>query len=368
LIVTFTRRPVFGYVPLVLSLVSTGFLGFGLWVHHMFATGIPQLGQGYFTAASMMIAIPSGVQIFCWLATLWSGRIRFTTPLLYVLGFVAIFVLGGLTGVMLASVPIDLQVHDTFFVVAHFHYVLIGGAVFPLFGALHYWFPKWSGRLLDEGLGKIGFWLLFVGFNLTFFPMHILGLRGMPRRVYTYPAEMGWGGLNLLATTGALVMTAAIVVFLWNVAMSFRAGVVAGDDPWGGDTLEWSLPSPPKAYGFLLLPTVAGRSALWDATPDQPAVVGTRTDRHEILVTTTVDALVAHREVLPGNTLWPFLCAVASTVVLIASMFSARAVPPLLIPVAVTLIGWFWPSHRKDDVDARAGQESGGPELSPEAS
>jgi cytochrome c oxidase subunit 1 len=334
----------------------------------MFATGIPQLGQGYFTAASMMIAIPSGVQIFCWLATLWSGRIRFTTPLLYALGFIAIFVLGGLSGVMLSSVPIDLQVHDTFFVVAHFHYVLIGGAVFPLFGALHYWFPKWSGRRLGEGLGKLGFGLLFVGFNLTFFPMHVLGLRGMPRRIYTYSAEMGWGSLNLLATLGAGVMAAAVLVFLWNVAVSFRTGEVAGDDPWGGDTLEWSLPSPPKAYGFLLLPTVAGRSALWDSVPDQPVVIGSRVDRHEILVTTTVEALLSHREVLPGNTLWPFACAVASTAVLIASIFSPRAVLPLLLPVGVTLVGWFWPSHRRDDSDARtAGEETRGAELSPEA-
>jgi cytochrome c oxidase subunit 1 len=253
-------------------------------------------------------------------------------------------------------------------VVAHFHYVLIGGAVFPLFGALHYWFPKWSGRLLDEGLGKAGFWLLFVGFNLTFFPMHVLGLRGMPRRVYTYPVEMGWGRLNLLATVGAFVMAGAILAFLWNVAISFRSGEVAGDDPWGGDTLEWSLPSPPKAHGFLLLPTVAGRSALWDATPDQPVVIGTRVDRHEILVTTTVEALLSHREVLPGNTLWPFACAAASTVVLIASMFSPRAVVPLLVPVAMTLIGWFWPRHRKGDVDSRdSGDPAPAQELTPEA-
>src|SRR4029079_830640 len=182
-----------------------------------------------------------------------------------------------------------------------------------------------------------------------------------PRRAYTYPADMGWGSLNLLATTGALVMTAAVLVVLCNVAVSFRAGAAGREDPWGGHTLESSLPSPPKAYGFLLLPTVAGRSALWDAAPDQPVVVGTRLDRHEILVTTTVEGLPLHREVLPGNTLWPFACAVATTTVLIASMFSPRAVLPLLVPVGVTLVGWFWPSHRKDDVDARtAGAEAHG--------
>jgi heme/copper-type cytochrome/quinol oxidase subunit 1 len=188
IIVTFSRRQIFGYTAIVLSLVSTAFMGFGLWVHHMFATDVPQLGQSFFTAASMMIAIPSGVQIFCWIATLWAGRPRLQTPLLFVIGFFFVFVLGGLTGVMLAAVPLDLQVHDTFFVVAHFHYVLIGGAVFPLFGGLYYWFPKITGRMLSERVGIWNFWLLFVGSNLTFFPMHQLRLEGMPRRVYTYLA------------------------------------------------------------------------------------------------------------------------------------------------------------------------------------
>src|SRR5206468_10967361 len=176
------------------------------WVHHMFATPVPELGQSFFTAASMMIAIPSGIQIFCWIATLWGGKPQMQLPLLFVLGFIALFVLGGLTGVILASVSLDLQVHDTFFVVAHFHYVLIGGAVFPLFGALYFWFPKMTGRMLDERLGKVNFWLLFIGFNLTFFPMHILGLHGMTRRIYTYVAETGWGNLNLLASIGAFIM------------------------------------------------------------------------------------------------------------------------------------------------------------------
>jgi cytochrome c oxidase subunit I+III len=242
---TFSRRQVFGYLAMVLSLVATGFIGFGLWVHHMFATGLPQLGQSFFTAASMMIAIPSGTQIFCWIATLWSGRLRMKTPLYFVFGFVVIFVLGGLTGVMLASVPLDLQVHDTFFVVAHLHYVLIGGALFPLFGAFYYWFPKWTGRLLSERVGWWNFGLLFLGFNLTFFPMHQLGLEGMPRRIYTYLPESGWGDLNLLATAGGVVLGLGVVTFLVNAAMSLRSGPIAGADPWEGETLEWSIPSPP---------------------------------------------------------------------------------------------------------------------------
>ena len=193
IIVAFARRPVFGYLALVLSLIAVGFLSFGLWVHHMFATGLPKLGASFFTASSMMIAIPNGLQVFCWLATLWGGRPIMRAPLLFVLGFFFIFVAGGLTGVMLASVPLDQQVHDTYFVVAHFHYVLIGGAVFPLLGAAYFWFPKITGRMMSERLGRWHFWLAFLGFNAAFFPMHIVGLWGMPRRIYTYPGRAGLG-------------------------------------------------------------------------------------------------------------------------------------------------------------------------------
>lgn len=182
----FVGRPIFGYMPMVMALVATGVLSFGLWVHHMFVAGLPKLGESFFTASSMAISVPAGVQIFCWLATLWAGRPVFKTPLLFIIGFIVTFVIGGLTGVMVASVPFDTQVHDTYFVVAHFHYVLIGGAVFPLIGAVYYWFPKMTGRMMSETLGRISFWLIFVGFHLTFFPMHILGLQGMPRRIYTY--------------------------------------------------------------------------------------------------------------------------------------------------------------------------------------
>jgi cytochrome c oxidase subunit 1 len=238
IVATFARRPVFGYPAVVLSLIATGFLAFGLWVHHMFVTGLPQLGASFFTAASMLIAIPTGIQIFCWIATLWDGRPQFRTPLLFVLGFFFIFVIGGLTGVMLASVPLNAQVHDTYFVVAHLHYVLIGGAVFPLFGAFYYWFPKVTGRLLDERAGRWKFWLFFIGFNLTFFPMHQLGLIGMPRRVYTYPGGLGWDELNLLASIGAALIAGSVALFLANAIWSRRSGQIAGDDPWHAGTLE----------------------------------------------------------------------------------------------------------------------------------
>src|SRR5438270_2577182 len=201
-----SRREIFGYPAMVLAQVANAFIAFGLWVHHMFATGLPQIAEAYFTAASMMIAITSGVQIFCWLATLWTGRLRLTAAMHFVFGFLFIFVMGGLTGVMLASIPLDLQVHDSYFVVAHFHYVLIGGALFPLFGAFHYWFPKFTGRMIDEGVAKATFWILFIGFNVTFFPMHISGLLGMPRRVYTYSAGQPWGPENAIASLGAALI------------------------------------------------------------------------------------------------------------------------------------------------------------------
>ncbi len=205
----FTRRHVVGYDVVVLATVTTGFVAFGVWVHHMFATGLPQIGESAFTASSLLITIPTGLQIFCWIATMWGAPLRFATPFLYVVGFFVTFLVGGLTGVMLASVPIDLQVHDSMFVVAHLHYVLIGGSVFPLIGAIYYWFPKATGRLMNETAGKVSFWLLLVGFNLTFFPLHILGMHGMPRRVYTYLPESGWGQLNLTATVGAGVIAAS---------------------------------------------------------------------------------------------------------------------------------------------------------------
>src|SRR6201747_2907150 len=224
IVATFARRPVFGYLALVMAVIATGILAFGLWVHHMFVTGLPRLGESFFTASSMAIAVPAGIQIFCWLATLWDGRPVFKTPLLFVIGFMVTFVMGGMTGVMVASVPFDTQVHDTYFVVAHFHYVLVGGAVFPLLGAIYYWFPKITGRLMSERVGRWVAGLVFVGFNLTFFPMHLLGLAGMPRRIYTYPAEMQWGAANLFVSLSALVLASGFLLFFWDAFRSLRHG------------------------------------------------------------------------------------------------------------------------------------------------
>jgi cytochrome c oxidase subunit 1 len=352
IVATFARRSVFGYVALVLSLVATGFLGFGLWVHHMFATGLPQLGASFFTAASMMIAIPSGVQIFCWLATLWKGRLWLRTPLLFVLGFMFVFVAGGLTGVMLAAVPFDLQAHDTFFVVAHFHYVIIGGSVFPLLGAIYYWFPKMTGRMLSERAGRWNFWLLLIGFNVTFFPMHQLGLEGMPRRIYTYLPETGWGTLNLIATVGAFTIAASIAVLLGNVAWSLARGPLAPGNPWGAGTLEWSTSSPPPEYNYAHLPTVQGRYALWSRPPDAPVVTGLRDDVREVLITTMLDAEPSSRHILDGPAITPLLTALAAGVGLIGGIFTAWAFVVSAALSFCALAAWFWPTGRPARVAA----------------
>jgi len=349
IVATFTGRPVFGYLPLVMALIATGILSFGLWVHHMFVTGLPRLGESFFTASSMAIAIPAGVQIFCWLATLWAGRPRFATPLLFVIGFIFTFVIGGLTGVMVASVPFDTQVHDTYFVVAHFHYVLVGGAVFPLLGAVYYWYPKLTGRMMSEKLGRWVFWLIFAGFNLTFFPMHILGLQGMPRRIYTYQPEMPWQALNLFASASAVILVLGFALFFFDAVRSRRAGAVAGPDPWHAPTLEWATASPPPPYNFARIPVVGGADPLWEAPGSLAVATGLRTDRRELVVSSVVSGEAQARESSPRNSIWPLLAALATGVLLVASIFTPWAVVWGAVPLFVTLVGWFWPGGTPED-------------------
>jgi cytochrome c oxidase subunit I+III len=309
---------------------------------------VPELGKSFFTAMSFMIAIPTAVQIFCWIATLWTGRLNVRAPLLFVLGFFVILVLGGLTGIMVGAVPLDLQVHDTYFVVAHLHYVLIGGAVFPLFGAFFYWFPKFTGRMLSERLGRWQFWLFFVGFNVAFFPMHLLGLHGMPRRIYTYAAATGWGTLNLIATIGAGVVALSVLVFLINFALSLRKGEVAGDDPWGAGTLEWATRSPPPPFNFVALPVVSSREPLWVREGGAPVYVsGLSAQSREGLVTTVLDAIPDVRYAYPSPNIWPFIAAVTIGIWLIWSIFSPSGVLWGMIPPAIAFIAWYWPGKEE---------------------
>jgi cytochrome c oxidase subunit 1 len=259
---TFSRKPLFGYAVVVYSGVLIGVVGWGVWAHHMFATGLGPVADSVFSASTMLIAVPTGVKIFNWIATMWGGRLEFKTPMLFAVGFISMFIIGGLSGVMHASPPADLQQTDTYFVVAHFHYVLFGGAVQGIFAGIYYWWPKIFGRALNDRIGKLHFWLMFAGLNLTFFPMHFSGLLGMPRRIYTYAPDLGLNTFNLISTVGALLTGVAMLVFLYNVLAS-RKQPLAGKNPWGAATLEWAVASPPPVYNFSVLPTVKSRMPLW---------------------------------------------------------------------------------------------------------
>lgn len=260
---TFSKKPLFGYPFIVLSGVFIGFMGWTVWSHHMFTVGLGPVANATFAVTTILIAVPTGVKIFNWLGTLWGGSIEFNTTMLFALGFVILFIIGGLSGVTHAAVPADAQQQDTYYIVAHLHYVLFGGSIFGLFAGIYYWFPKVTGRLMNEKLGKLNFWLLFIGMNLTFAPMHWVGLDGMPRRIYTYDSNMGWDFWNLFATVGSWVILLGVLVFLHNIVKSYRKGEPSGSDPWDGRTLEWAIPSPPPEYNFAQIPTVTGRDAFW---------------------------------------------------------------------------------------------------------
>ncbi len=251
----FSRKPLFGYKAIVWSSIAIGGMGFATWAHHMFTTGLTPVTQAFFVLSTMAIAVPTGVKMFNWIFTMIGGSIRLDTPLLFAVGFLSTFLVGGISGVFQAILPIDAQVHDTYWVVAHLHYVLFGGSVFAIFAGMYFWWPKITGRRLGEGLGKVHFWIMFIGFNLTFFPMHILGLMGMPRRIYDYSPDRGWNTLNLVATVGAFMIAASVLVFLANILVS-RSRSEAGDDPWEADTLEWLTASPPPVYNFAEIPVV----------------------------------------------------------------------------------------------------------------
>jgi cytochrome c oxidase subunit 1 len=308
----FSRKPLFGYAAMVFSGVFIAFLGFGVWSHHMFTTGMGPIADTFFSLSTMLIAIPTGVKIFNWMGTMWFGSLQFRTPMYFAVGFIAMFIIGGLSGVMHSSPPADLQQNDTYFIVAHFHYVLFGGSIFALTAGAYYWWPKMFGRMLDEGLGKLHFWLMLIGFNLTFFPMHMVGLNGMPRRTYTYPAELGFATLNQIETAGSFILGLAFLVFLWNVFQTSRKPRGAVADPWNGATLEWAIPSPPPEWNFDRLPVVEGRDPLWEEKRKHGArlpepVVGTGAGIH-----------------LPNPSYWPLVTAVGVTAVFIGIMMSPK--------------------------------------------
>jgi len=301
---TFSRKPLFGAPVVIYSGIMIGFFGFGVWSHHMFSVGMGPVADSAFSIATMLIAVPTGVKIFNWIGTLWGGSIRFTTPLLFSLGFISMFIMGGLSGVMHASPPVDLQQTDTYFIVAHFHYVLFGGSIFGLFSGVYYWWPKIFGKVLDERLGKLHFWLMLIGFNVTFFPMHFLGLIGMPRRIYTYAPDLGWNFWNAVATVGAFIIALSFVVFMINVAKTTRFGKPAPADPWDARTLEWTISSPPPVYNFATIPTVHDRDDFWIAKYGD----GHGTPPRKAAPAAHVDPKSIH---MPPPSYWPLLLAAA---------------------------------------------------------
>lgn len=343
----FSRRPIVGYTYVVLAEMAVALIGFGVWAHHMFATGAPSIAMSFISLASFMITVPSGVQVFAWLTTLVTGRVIINTPMLFSLGFLVLLVVGGLSGVMFASVPFDQQTTDSYFVVAHIHYVLMGAAVFPIFAGLYYWLPKMTGKMLDETLGKWSFWIMFVGFNATFGPMHVVGLLGQPRRVYTYQSGLGWEIYNLVETVGSFLLTIGILITFVNWFRSRRA-VDAPPDPWHADTLEWATPSPTPSYNFEVLPVVRSRHPLWD----QPELSrGAPTENgfplaggHETLATSLLDATPEAVIEMPHGTIWPFALTTAMLVACYGLLFDAWAVLLVgCIAIVIALSGWFWP-------------------------
>jgi cytochrome c oxidase subunit I len=346
----FCRRPLVGYSLVALSTVATMILGFGVWVHHMFATGLPGLGLSFFSGASIVIVLPSAVAVFAWLATIRLGRPVITTAFLFFSSMILLFVIGGVSGFMTASVPVDWQLTDTYFVVAHLHYVLIGINVFPVVGATYFWFPKMTGRMLNERLGRWNFWTMFLGFNLAFLPMHLTGLLGMPRRVYTYNDYAGWHVLNLITSIGAFVLAIGVLLFFVNVLRSLRIGAVAGSNPWDAPTLEWAVSSPPPPYNFSVIPTLATRHPLWEDRLGGGGAVSSidhgmlLDEGKETIGTSALDGVPDMVLEMPKDSFAPLLLTLGLVAVFVGLLLKAWfAVGIGGAVVALALLSWFWP-------------------------
>ncbi len=347
----FSRRPIVGYPFVAVSTVLTGLVGFGVWLHHMFTVGMSNMAMSFFSAGSMTIALFTTVQVFAWVATLWRGRPVPTASMYYALGSIALLVIGGLSGVFTGVIPVDWQVHNTYYVVAHIHYVLIGANVFPVFAAFYYWLPKMTGRMLNETLGKWSFWIMFIGFNIGFFPMHILGLIGMPRRVYTYGEGLGFDSLNVVVTAGAFILGVGILVSLINFLSSLRSGRLAGKNPWNADGLEWDVESPPAPYGTVHIPVVATRHPLWDdfdeqADPNDERVL----DGGRLTPTTSwLDARPTGIATIPEDSLMPLILALVMFVFFATLTFQMIWIA--LVALALTFLSgcwWMWPRLGKE--------------------
>jgi heme/copper-type cytochrome/quinol oxidase subunit 1 len=338
IIPAFTRRKMLAFPLVAIAELLVVFIGFGVWAHHMFATGLPTTTLVFFAGATSMVVIPSTIQVFAWSMSIFTGMPKFKTPLLFIIGFIVMFVAGGLTGIMFLAIPFDQQMTDTYFVVAHFHYIIFGAAVFPIFGGMYYWFPKVTGKLYFERPGQISFWIIFIGTNLLFFPMHIVGLLGMPRRVYTYPGGLGWTSYNVIESIGGYLTAVGIVVLFANLVVSYFRGAPSGPDPWHGPTLEWTIPSPPPEYNFATIPTVSSAYANWtdDVPPSLALDVG-----HKQHVSSLVDGWTAEIADMPHSSPWPILLALALSLLftmlviqhyMFASIFA--------VVIGLTLLGW----------------------------
>jgi cytochrome c oxidase subunit I+III len=351
IIPTFCERRMVFFPLVALAEILVAFLGFGVWLHHMFTVGYTTLTTVYFAAASLIITIPSAIQIFAWITTILTGKPRFETPLLFIIGFIVYFIIGGLSGITLAAIPFDQQVHDSYYVVAHFHLVIFGAAVFPILGGMYFWFPKVTGKMYNELIGKLSFWLTFTGTAVTFMPMHVVGILGMPRRNWTYPAGLGWWAWNFAESIGAYLLALGLVLIVVNLAVSWRKGEPAGNDPFGGDTLEWSTTSPPPAYNYVVIPTVSSPYPMWDERDRERD--NRRLERGEGLMelghqtpsSTMQDAELDEILEMPSSSIWPLVSAITLTGIFASLVLTHYWIAfGFLVVGGLSIIGWHWES------------------------